>query len=387
MKNLFKIVLSYLLISFNTYVFSIESKNDNFLKIGVLAPFSGEFKDLGVSVLYSINLALHDIGDSSIKIYPKDSGSNKERIIKSCEEFRDEGIKIIIGPIDSTYIKELNNFNDLIFLSLSNIDSNFKSNVIMMGVNLESQLIAIKKFIEKNKKKKTVILYPNNDYARYVEKNLNLINFKNKRLFKYSEDPKELTNQIEKLTNYKQRKINLESRIKKLEKSDLNEDLKELNNLKQKHTIGKVNFDSIIIIDFGSGIKSILTSLAYTDVLEKDVLIIAANQWFDDSILSESSVKNFYFPSIDLNNLKKYRKKFYDFYGYKPNDITILSYDSIGLIYYLWKKDIKINNIRDFNIKREIKGKIGKFTILENKIIQKLNIYNLNNNTFVKSNL
>ena len=164
MKNLFKIVLSYLLISFNTYVFSIESKNDNFLKIGVLAPFSGEFKDLGVSVLYSINLALHDIGDSSIKIYPKDSGSNKERIIKSCEEFRDEGIKIIIGPIDSTYIKELNNFNDLIFLSLSNIDSNFKSNVIMMGVNLESQLIAIKKFIEKNKKKKTVILYPNNDY-------------------------------------------------------------------------------------------------------------------------------------------------------------------------------------------------------------------------------
>ena len=387
MKNLFKIVLSYLLISFNTYVFSIESKNDNFLKIGVLAPFSGEFKDLGVSVLYSINLALHDIGDSSIKIYPKDSGSNKERIIKSCEEFRDEGIKIIIGPIDSTYIKELNNFNDLIFLSLSNIDSNFKNNVIMMGVNLESQLIAIKKFIEKNKKKKTVILYPNNDYARYVEKNLNLINFKNKRLFKYSEDPKELTNQIEKLTNYKQRKINLESRIKKLEKSDLNEDLKELNNLKQKHTIGKVNFDSIIIIDFGSGIKSILTSLAYTDVLEKDVLIIAANQWFDDSILSESSVKNFYFPSIDLNNLKKYRKKFYDFYGYKPNDITILSYDSIGLIYYLWKKDIKINNIRDFNIKREIKGKIGKFTILENKIIQKLNIYNLNNNTFVKSNL
>ena len=34
-----------------------------------------------------------------------------------------------------------------------------------MGINLESQLTAIKKFIEKNKKKKTVILYPNNDYA------------------------------------------------------------------------------------------------------------------------------------------------------------------------------------------------------------------------------
>jgi len=387
MKNLFKIILSYLLISFNTYVCSVENKNENLLKIGILAPFSGEFKDLGEAVLYSVNLALHDIGDESIKIYPKDSGSNKEKILKSCEEFRSEGIKIIIGPIDSEFINELNNFDDLFFLSLSNIDSNFKNNVIMMGINLESQLIAIKKFIEKNKKKKTVILYPNNNYAKYVEKNLNLVNFKNKKLFKYSEDPKKLTSQIEKLTDYKRRKRNLEYRIKKLEKSDLNQDLKELNELKQKHTLGKVKFDSIVIIDFGNGLKSVLTSLAYTDVLEKDVLIISANQWFDETILSESSIKNFYFPSINLRNLEKFRKKFYESYNYKPNEITILSYDSVGLVYYLWKKNIKINSIKDFNMKNEIKGKIGNFKISENKVIQELSIYNLSNNTFVKSNL
>ena len=387
MKNLFKIILSYLLISFNTYVFSVEKNNENLLKIGVLAPFSGEFNDLGETVLYSVNLALHDIGDGSIKIYPKDSGSNKEKILKSCEEFRSEGIKIIIGPTDSEFIKELNSFDDLFFLSLSNIDSNFKNNVIMMGINLESQLIAIKKFIEKNKKKKTVILYPNNNYAKYVEKNLNLVNFKNKKLFKYSKDPKKLTSQIEKLTNYKRRKRDLEYRIKKLEKSELNQDLKELNELKQKHTLGKVKFDSIVIIDFGNGLKSVLTSLAYTDVLEKDVLIISTNQWFDETILSESSIKNFYFPSINLRNLEKFRKKFYESYNYKPNEITILSYDSVGLVYYLWKKNIKINSIKDFNMKNEIKGKIGNFKISENKVIQELNIYNLSNNTFVKSNL
>ena len=118
MKKILKIILYYLLISFNTYVFSVENKNENLLKIGVLAPLSGEFKDLGETILYSVNLALHDIGDSSIRIYPKDSGSNKEKIIKSCEEFQNEGIKIIIGPIDSKFFKELNNFNDLIFLSL-----------------------------------------------------------------------------------------------------------------------------------------------------------------------------------------------------------------------------------------------------------------------------
>ena len=250
MKNLFKIILSYLLITFNTNVFSLDNNKGNLLKIGVLAPFSGELKDLGETVLYSVNLALHDIDDKSIKIYPKDSGYDRKKIIKSCEEFRRDGIKIIIGPIDSKYIDDLNGFDDLIFLSLSNIDSNFSKNVIMMGINLESQLIAIKKFIKKNKKRKTVILYPDNAYAKHIEKNINFVNFKNRKLFKYSEDPKKLTSQIEKLTNYKQRKINLEARIKKLEKSDLNSDLKELNRLKQKHTLGKVNFDSIVIIDF-----------------------------------------------------------------------------------------------------------------------------------------
>ena len=387
MKILFKIILSYLLISFNTYVLSIENKDENLLKVGVLAPFSGEFKDLGETVLYSVNLALHDIGDNSIKIYPKDSGSNKEKILKACQEFQNEGVKIIIGPIDSQFIKEINRFNDLIFLSLSNIDSNFNNNVIMMGINLESQLKAIKKFIEKNKKKRTLILYPDNSDVKHIEKNLNLVNFKNKRVFKYSVDPKKLTKQIEKLTNYKQRKINLESRIKILEKSDLNSDLKELNILKEKHTLGKVNFDSVIIIDFGSGLKSILTSLAYTDVINKDILIIAANQWFDDSILSESSIKNFYFPSVNFKNLQKFNNEFYKLYNYKPNKITILSYDSVGLIYYLWKKNTKFNSVKDFNIKNDIKGKIGKFSISDNKVIQKLNIYKLSENTFVKNNL
>ena len=43
------------------------------------------------------------------------------------------------------------------------MDSNIKNNVVMVGINLESQLLAIKKFINKKKKKKTVILYPDNE--------------------------------------------------------------------------------------------------------------------------------------------------------------------------------------------------------------------------------
>ena len=385
MKKTFKIILSYLLITFNSNVFSVENNQANILKIGVLAPFSGEFKELGQTILYSVNLALHDINDDSIKIYPKDSGYDKKRVVEACKEFQEEGIKIIIGPVDSSFTKEIKNFENLIFLSLSNMGSGIDKNIIMMGINLESQLIAIKKFINNQKRKKTIILYPDNNNSKHVEKEIKNVAFKNAKLFKYSSDSKILTGQIEKLTNYKRRKINLNARIKKLEESDLPKDIRELNQLKQKYTLGKVNFDSVVIIDFGNGLKSILTSLAYTDVSEKDILIVAANQWFDDSILSETSIKSFYFPSINLKNFKRFNKKFLKNYEYKPSEITILSYDAIGLIYYLWKNNIKINTASDFNFKKEIKAKIGNFKISDNKVLQKLEIYKLEENKFIRN--
>ncbi len=385
MKNIFKIILYYLLITFNTYVFADTNKSTNILKIGILAPLSGEFKALGETILYAANLALHDIGDETIKIYPKDSGSNKKKIIKACKEFQDEGIKIIIGPIDSSFHKELGDFNDLIFVSLSNIDSSISDNIIKVGINLESQLLAIKQFVKKKERKKTVILYPDNEYKKHVEKNLKFIGFENSKIFKYSKDPKKLTGQIEKITNYKQRKINLNSRIKKLENSEEPKDIRELKMLKQKYTLGKINFDSVIIIDFGDGLKSVLTSLAYTDVNENEILIVSTNQWFDDNILSETSINNFYFPSIDLKNFKKFNKRFAKTYDFKPNEITILAYDSVGLIYYIWKNNKKINSTSDFNFKKEIRGKIGKFSINNNKVIQKLKIYKLSNNNFIES--
>ena len=258
-------------------------------------------------------------------------------------------------------------------------------NVIMMGINLESQLLAIKKFIEKEERKKTVILYPKNDYSKYIEKNIKSINFANTKLFSYSEDPKILTKQIEKLTNYKKRKINLSSRIKKLEGSDNPKDIRELNELNQKYTLGKVNFDSVVIIDFGDGLKSVLTSLAYTDVSEKDILIITGNQWFDDSIIKETSIKSFYFPSINLVNFQRFNQKFYKIHDYIPNEITILSYDIVGLIYYIWKNQNNITSSNNFNLKTDIKGKIGNFKINDNKVIQKLNIYKLDEGKFIKN--
>jgi hypothetical protein len=332
--------------------------------------------------LLSTQLALDEINNKNIVIIPRDSGSSdNERLNIAIKEIISSGAKIIIGPVNSAS-DELKKYNDIIFISLSNKDPRILSNVINIGISLESQLKAIEQLLIKEKKRKTIILYPKNKYEKFIDKKIKLLKLKNYKIFKYNSDPRILTGEIEKLTNYNQRKKNLETRKNILEKRNDDASEKELKILEKFYTLGSVDFDSVIVIDFGNSLKSVLSSLVYADVDDKNILFTTVNQWFDESIFRENSVNNLYFPSVDMKKFKKYNKKFFETFGIKPNEITILAYDALGLIYYIWDKNKSIDTINDFFIKEKIKGKIGTFTFREKKVFQQLNIYKTENNKF-----
>ena len=216
------IILSYIIFFINSNLFSNE--DNKILKVGLLAPLSGEYVELGNSLLYSLQLALSEINDESLFIIPRDAGfKDQKKLRKAINEIKSEGAKVIIGPITNEDFNEASKFNDLVFISPSNISPEFQSNIISIGVSLESQLIALENFIKKQNKKRTVVMYPNNQYAKLIEdkiKNLSL----NIRTFKYDPNPEVLTGEIETLTNYSQRKKNLELRKKCLK-------IKKMNNL------------------------------------------------------------------------------------------------------------------------------------------------------------
>ena len=383
MNKIIIIFLSYILIFFNTNLFSNEK--EQVLKVGLLAPFSGEYKNLGTSLLYSIQLALNEINDKKIKIIPRDSGSNNpDKMNASIQEIIDSGAKIIIGPTDSDDFKSLKKYEDTIFISLSNKDPKINKNIISIGISLESQINAISKFILNQKKTKTIIMYPENEYTNFIDKKIEKINLKNYKIFKYNSDPKILTGEIEKLTNYAQRKKNLKVRKEFLKDKDDFASINELERLEQKYTIGNVNFDSVIIIDFGNSLKSVLASLAFSDVSEKNVLFTTVNQWFDESIFYENSIKNLYYPSVNFKNFKNYNNKYLKAFNSQPGEITILAYDALGLIYYIWKTNGSINSINNFYIKDKIKGKIGTFRFIDGEVFQELKIYKTQDKNFIQ---
>ena len=74
MNKFFKILFSiFLVLLFETSdSYSDESK----IKIGVLVPLSGENAPLGKQILNSIRMALNDINNNNIEVYPKDTRSD-----------------------------------------------------------------------------------------------------------------------------------------------------------------------------------------------------------------------------------------------------------------------------------------------------------------------
>ena len=382
-------ILTYLLFTINTGAIS-ESSNENnledsnVLKVGVLLPLSGKFQDIGESFLKAIQLALYDISNKNIKIYPKDSKGNALNTYLSAKEFEEQGIKIVIGPIFYESLERLGEVNKITFISLTNKTKEIPKNTIAFGINIESQIDALKKYFNEIKVSKTILLSPKSEFIYQSESVAKKDVLKFYRTYTYDVNSKKITEEIKKLTRYRERKKDLERRIKILEKSDLYKDKNELKKLEQMHTLGKINFDSVVVIDFGERLKSVLSSFMFSDVSSNEVNFFTVNQWFDETFFNENAMQNLHFPSIDYKNFKKFNKKFLNTFNKQPNKVSILAYDALGLIYYCWSSNNFQFKQDQLYTKKGFKGMHGEFFIEKNLSKHKLKIYKVLEKKFVK---
>ena len=371
MNKIFRIL--FLLFFYFISICNQSFADKNKIKIGLLVPLSGDNAELGDQIVKATRMALKDINSSMIEIFPKDTQSDPNITLRSAKEFTQLGINLVIGPIFYENLKYLDEVKNITFLSFTNKTLDLPKNVLSAGVNSTSQINTIQKFMELNQIKKSIFLIPKSNYDLEIKHGIKNSKIKNIKQHYYNNEPTKLTKQIEEITNYEVRKQNLDDEIKRLEKSEDSNKEKKIENLKKKYTLGGVNFDSVIIADFNESLKSVITSLLYTDVYPEDKYFITFNQWFDDSLLNETNSHPIYYPSINQKNFKDFKEKFFIEFNQNPNHLSLLSYDLVGLIYYLSLKNELMQTNKVFNTKNSFKGKIGVFDIENNKINHRLN--------------
>jgi hypothetical protein len=273
---------------------------------------------------------------------------------------------------------------NLTFLSLTNKNLDLPKNVISAGINSTSQFNTIKKFLKKNNIEKTIFLTPINEYEFEIKKGIKDSKIKTFKNYVYNTEPTKLTKQIEEITKYKIRKQNLEDEIIRIKNSNEANKEKKIKRLETKYTLGGLNFDAVVVSDFDESLKSVTTSLLYTDVLPTNKYFITLNQWFDDSLLNEVNIQPLYFPSINKENFENYKIKYFNAFNEDPSHLSLLSYDLVGLIYYLSLKSDLSNLNKLFKKQNSFKGKIGTFDVKNNKINHRLNFYKIQNKEVIE---
>ena len=382
MRKIIKIIL-FTLLNFSLLV-SATAQSAEKIKIGLLVPMTGSNKDLGQSIIKAVRLAVKDIDSNLLEIIPKDTATRPNQTLKSAFELKQMGVKIVIGPIFQESITYLDEMKDLTFLSLTNKTLDLPKNVISAGINSTSQLNTIKKFLEMNNVRRTIFLTPMEDFEFEVKRGIKNSRIKIFEDYVYSSEPTKLTSQIEKITNYKIRKQNLEDEIYRIKNSNEKNKEKKIKRLEKRYSLGGLNFDALVIADFDESLKSVSTSLLYTDVSPKNKYFITLNQWFDKSLLNETDIQPIYYPSINKNNFDNYKNKFFKEFNEYPSHLSLLSYDLVGLVYYLSLKTNLSNLNKLFKKKNSFKGKIGVFDIKNNKINHRLNFYKIEDKKIIE---
>ena len=382
MNNFIKIIK--ILVTFFFLFFSINLKAEEKIKIGLLVPLSGENKEIGQQITKAVRLAVKDINSDFIEIIPRDTASTANKTLRSAIELKNLGVQVVIGPVFFNSLTYLDEVKELTFLSLTNKTLDLPKNIISAGVNSTSQLNTIKKFIELNRIERTIFLTPMLDYEAEVQKGIKDSKIKVFRDYIYDIEPTKLTEQIEKITNYGIRKQNLYDEIYRVENSKDPNKEKKIEQLKKRYTLGGLNFDAVVISDFDESLKSVTTSLLYTDVSPKNKYFITLNQWFDESLIDETNLQPIYYPSINKINFDNYKKKFFEEFEEYPDHLSLLSYDLVGLIYYLSLKNNLSELDKLFKKKNSFKGKIGIFDIQDNKINHRLNFYKVDEGKLIE---
>ena len=377
-------LLSFLLLNLTI---AANSKNQS-LRIGAILPLTGDYQEVGNKILKTFELTIFELSNVDVTLIPFDNNSTEAGTRFAFKELQMQKVDIVLGPIfmkNLLSIVQEENFSKYIFISLSNNNVGLPSNVISFGVNLDSQILALRSTInDKNKKK--IFFADNSEFSMNVLKKIEEIKIPLSAKYKYSNFD-EINEKAKMATSYNYRHKKLLDLITELKKSDNSSDQAKVKSLEKKDTLEGVSYQQVIVPLFDDDLISVVSFFDYYDVNYKDAAFVTLNQWFNQKLLLEPSLQNIIFPSINYSNFQELNKKLKENYNIEISNIEILAYDIIPLLVSSWyDKKNDFFSTEDF-VGKEFRGKSGIFKINnQNYADRKLDLYQIKNKSFVKIN-
>ena len=317
---------------------------------------------------------------------------NNDNELKNILLKNNEDGKIFIGPISSKDTSIAQSFcnKKIIFFSFSSNTNLAKDCVYLINFFPKNELEQLFKYLDNNSK--VALLYPENNYGYLVNSLIDsVVNKSNTVLINrssYKDDLSNVRNAIKELGKYELRKYELE-RQKKILSSKADEiSKKRLKKLKKFRTTSDYDFTHILLADYGLNLLQVAPLLTYYDIDPKVVQFLSTGVIDDQNFFFEPSLQGTIFPGIEKNNRVDLINKYKNIYDDNLLRVSTLPYDLIGLLNFVFEKNLSynqlINLLNNSNIKFD--GVDGEFYFKDNMIERNLDILKIDNGQAVKFN-
>ncbi len=329
------------------------------IKVGLLLPLSGTNSKIGKSLLKASQLSLAKTKNNNIKLFIKDTENKNKNIISSYYELINENVDIILGPLFSKNIELINPISadeKTIIITFSNNTEIKNKNTFISGITPENEIKEILNYAITNGNSRFGVILPNNLYGLRSKKLIENLLLENQgrlvKLVLYDPEKPNFYKIAKIIGNYDQRKFELEKKLMELKSMNTADSDRKYKILKNKDTLGELNFDSLYIgaenIEHVSMLASILP---YYDVDPKKVMYIGNSLWSNNIALKEPALEKGIFPNINQIKYESFELEYQSTFQNKPHKISSLAYDLIGLISSLQKnnQNINIHNLTNIN--------------------------------------
>ena len=304
------------------------------------------------------------------------SYDNNEELKKILKENNEEG-KIYIGPISSQDTSVVENFchKQIIFFSFSS-DTNLAKNCIYL-INFfpKNELEELFKYLEKNSK--VALLYPENNYGYLINSIIdNVIDKSDSVLINRSSYKNDLSNvrdAIKELGKYELRKYELDRQKRLLSTKNDDQSKKRLNRLNKFKTTSDYDFTHILIADYGLNLLQVAPLLPYYDIDPDVVQFLGTGVIDDENFFFEPALQGAIFPGVEKTKRLELSTNYQNLYDEKLLRVSTLPYDLIGLLNYVYSRNLTYKQALELLNSSNIKfdGVDGKFHFCPEDILDK----------------
>ncbi len=358
-----------------------EKNIENKLRVAILLPLSGQLKNIGESLLNSVQLSLFENNKKNIVLKVYNTEGTTFGAVNAINRAIEEGIDVVIGPLFSTEtkaIKDILSKNNLIAFSLSNDQELINTpNVFVTGSIPEQEIQTLIAYMTQSDFFNYVALMPNTTYGALMNKILrNTISNKDGLLIKseyYDQNDKNLITKISALANFYEVPQTLYENYekKKLEQKILG--ITEDTELVIKED-EKIYPQCLFIAEGGKSAEQIANLLFVVQKDSRHVQLVGTSKLDgDDNITINPYLDNAIFIGANPEKYKAFSDSYLSFYRKKPIKIGSIVYDLVKIIDDLFIKDnseFVINKKAVLN-PNGFDGIDGKFRFLPNGLVER----------------